>query len=237
MRWVSPWPLDECTSRWPARRELFMSANQRGGLSDHSISFQCFIHLLWFMDMLCKNAVKCAITLYFNYHSFMSWSSIISLSLSLSFQSHQSSRKSLGPKQTWSEWQHTSKAKVPVTQDAPWRPQISKDKGFTKSLRCTWTRILCGSALVPITSVSNTRKAPLACITQPWVLRLVICTHCAYYNLRILPAAYYNPCTLPAWYHLGIISHCGISLRRSLSAGPDDLVWGSVQCKSRYLRE
>lgn len=233
MRWVSPWPLDECTSRWPARRELFMNANQRGGLSDHSISFQCFHHMLWFMDILCKNAI----TLYFNYHSFMSWSSIISLSLSLSFQSHQSSRKSLGPKQTWSEWQHISIAKVPLTQDAPWRPQISKDKRFTKSLQCTWTRILCGSALVPITSVSNTRKAPLACITQPWVLRLVICTHCAYYNLRILPAAYYNPCTLPAWYHLGIISHCGISLRRSLSTGPDDLVWRSVQYKSRYLRE
>ena len=135
------------------------------------------------------------------------------------------------------EWQHISIAKVPLTQDAPWRPQISKDKRFTKSLQCTWTRILCGSALVPITSVSNTRKAPLACITQPWVLRLVICTHCAYYNLRILPAAYYNPCTLPAWYHLGIISHCGISLRRALSTGPDDLVWRSVQYKSRYLRE
>ena len=133
-------------------------------------------------------------------------------------------------------WMAAHIAKIPLTQDAPWRP-LSKDKGFTKSLRCTWTRILSGSALVPITSVSNTRKAPLACITQPWVLRLVICTHCAYYNLRILPAAYYNPCTLPAWYHLGIISHCGISLRRSLSAGPDDLVWGSVQCKSRYLRE
>ena len=58
MRWVSPWPLDECPSRWPARRELFMSANQRGGLSDQSISFQCFLHLLWFMDILCKNVLS-----------------------------------------------------------------------------------------------------------------------------------------------------------------------------------